>query len=165
MLNIFSKLGTWFLFDQDSYGLYFWVNQIFVKVNSGNYNKMKPGSVVKIIRLSFLKAYFCYWRFRKTWCLLKNPEKHWVNNFWFNFCFLFLLCLKLPSWNLHFLVCFCYWPNSFMKGDEGGIFSEAPCRKLLFLLNPNLGEGGGGGGKLPPTPIPPVGFTIITQKQ
>ena len=33
-----------------------------------------------------------------------------------------------------FLGCFCYWPNFFMKGDEGGIFSKAPAWKTLLLL-------------------------------
>ena len=37
-----------------------------------------------------------------------------------------------------FLVCFCYWPNSLMKGDEGGIFSKAPDWKTLFLLKMNI---------------------------
>ena len=64
-----------------------------------------------------------------------NPENHWVNNFCsvFRF-FLSLLHLKLLSWNLHFLVCFCYWPSSFMKGHEWGIFSKAPNWKPLFLI-------------------------------
>ena len=38
------------------------------------------------------------------------------------------------------LVCFCYWPNSLMKGDEGGIFSKAPNWKTLFLLKIKLWE-------------------------
>ena len=34
-----------------------------------------------------------------------------------------------------FLVCFCYWPNSFMKGNEGGISSKfLDWKSLLFLL-------------------------------
>ena len=33
-----------------------------------------------------------------------------------------------------FLVCFCYWSNSFMKGDEGGISNNFPDRKPLFLF-------------------------------
>ena len=93
---------------------------------------------MKFIPLNFLTACF-YWKFRKTWCLFKkciamNPKNHWVNNVCFNFCLLFLLYLKLRSWNLHFLVCFCYWPNSFMKGDKRGIFSKAPDWKTLFLI-------------------------------
>ena len=96
---------------------------------------------MKFSPLSFLTACFC-WKFRKTWFLLKkciamNPKIYWVNKFCFNFCFLFLLYLKLPSWNLHRLVDFCYWKemkNSFMKGDEGGNFSKVPDWKPLFLL-------------------------------
>ena len=33
-----------------------------------------------------------------------NPKNHWVKNFCFNFCFLFLLYLKLPNWKLYFFV-------------------------------------------------------------
>ena len=89
--------------------------------------------------LNFLTTCF-YWKFRKTWCLFKscialNPKSHCVNKFCFNYCFLFLLYLKLRNRNRHFLVCFCYWPNSLMKGDEGGIFSKAADWKTLFLLN------------------------------
>ena len=29
---------------------------------------------------------------------------------------------------------FCYWPKSFMKGDEGDVFSKAPDWKPLFSL-------------------------------
>ena len=43
-----------------------------------------------------------------------------------------ILAFKVES--CIFLVYFCYWPNSFMKGDEGGIFSKAPDWKTLFLL-------------------------------
>ena len=47
---------------------------------------------------------------------------------------MFLLHLKLPSLNLHFSLCFCYWTNSFMKRDEGGIFSKFPDQKPLLLF-------------------------------
>ena len=33
-----------------------------------------------------------------------------------------------------FLNIFCYWQNSFMKGDGGRNFSKTPDRKLLLLL-------------------------------
>ena len=36
MLNMFSKLGTC--------ELYLWVNQVFIKVNSDNKEKTKPGN-------------------------------------------------------------------------------------------------------------------------
>ena len=49
----------------------------------------------------------------------------------FAFCFFF----KFPCWNLYILECFCYWPNSFMKKHEGGIFNKASDWKRLFLLN------------------------------
>ena len=73
---------------QDFCCLYFWINQIFAKVNSDNYNKMKS----KFIPLSFLIACF-YWKFRKELYLLKkyiamNPENHWVNIFFFKFLYL-----------------------------------------------------------------------------
>ena len=92
----------------------------------------------KFISLNLFTACF-YWKFRKTWCLLTksiamNPKNHCVNKFCFNISFLFLLYLKLPGWNLHFLACFCYWPNFFRKGDEGNIFSKAPGWRTLFLL-------------------------------
>ena len=51
MLNIFSKLGTYeddFLFDQVSCCLYFWKNEIFVKVNSDKQDKMKSVCVVEV---------------------------------------------------------------------------------------------------------------------
>ena len=43
-----------------------------------------------------------------------------------------ILAFKVESYI--FLVYFCYWPNSFMKGNEGGIFSKAPEWRTLFLL-------------------------------
>ena len=88
---------------------------------------------MKFTPVGFLTACL-YWKFRKTWFLLKNFILQWINKFCFNFCFLFLLYLNLPSWNLHFLNIFCYWQNSFMKGNEGGNFSKAPDRQHLFLL-------------------------------
>ena len=66
-----------------------------------------------------------------------NPKNHWVNNFCFNFCLLFLLYLKLPSWNLRFSE-FCYLPNSIMKRDGCGISSKPPDWKPLFLLTINI---------------------------
>ena len=45
-----------------------------------------------------------------------------------------LIILRVIKLKPAFLGCFCYWPNSFMKGDEGDIFSKAPEWKTLFLL-------------------------------
>ena len=47
---MFSKLGNYednFLLDQDSCCLFFLINQIFVKLNSDKWNKVKPVSVVE----------------------------------------------------------------------------------------------------------------------
>ena len=82
---------------------------------------------MKFIPLNFFTACF-YWKIRKTWCLLIkciaiSPKNYWANKFCFNISCLFLLYLKFPSWKLHFLACFCYWPNF-----------EAPDWKTLFLL-------------------------------
>ena len=90
---------------------------------------------MKFIPLSFLKACF-YWNFRKTWFLLKMYcNECWkplsqkllleVSLFKFHFVATLqyldryynkypvkqtaLLYLKLPSSNLHFLMCFCYF--------------------------------------------------------
>ena len=90
---------------------------------------------MKFIPLSFLKACF-YWKFRKTWFLLKMYcNECWkplsqkllleVSLFKFHFVATLqyldryynkypvkqtaLLYLKLPSSNLHFLMCFCYF--------------------------------------------------------
>ena len=97
---------------------------------------------MKFIPLNFFTACF-YWKIRKTWCLLikciaMNPKNYWANKFSFNISCLFLLYLKFPSWKLHFLACFCYWPNFFIKEDEGTIFSEAPDWKTLFLLKTKI---------------------------
>ena len=45
-----------------------------------------------------------------------------------------LAILRVTKLKPAFLGYFCYWPNSFMKGDEGGIFSKAPEWKTLVLL-------------------------------
>ena len=61
VFNIFSKLGIYeafLLFDQDSFCLYFWINLIFVKVNSDNQNKMKPVSVVEVYTTRFSHKFF-----------------------------------------------------------------------------------------------------------
>ena len=99
---------------------------------------MKYECVFEVENPSFLTACFnenlgrlhVYWKNVLQW-ILKIID---LATFVFNFCFLFLLYLKLPSCNLHFLVCFCYWPNSFIKGDEGGIFTKFPHRKPLLLF-------------------------------
>ena len=94
---------------------------------------MKPVSVVEVVPPSFIIACY-YWKFRKTWCLLKkcismNPENHWVSNFCLKFLYVgFILLLhfsifiimniqwsKQPHytwiclWKLHFVVWFCYF--------------------------------------------------------
>ena len=48
----------------------------------------------------------------------------------FQLCFLFLLYLKLPGWNLHFFSVFLL----LTKGDEGCNISKATDRNRLFLL-------------------------------
>ena len=56
-----SKLGTYendFLFDQVSCCLYFWINQIFVKVNSDSWNKMKSVYVVEVYTTKFSHSLF-----------------------------------------------------------------------------------------------------------
>ena len=79
-----------------------------------------------------------YWKFRKSLCLLKKcivmkPENYWVNNicldFFFFFCYTWSCLLEICI----FLVFFCYWPNSFIKGDERDIFRKAPVWKPSFL--------------------------------
>ena len=102
--------------------------------------------LLKSILLSFLIACF-YWKFKKTWCLLKkwtvmNPENLFVYNFclkFFYFGFIWLLHFsifitmniqwsKQPGytwyclWNLHFVVCSGY----FWKADKPwlGFISE-----------------------------------------
>ena len=52
-----------------------------------------------------------------------------------------ILAFKVESCT--FLVCFCYWSNSFMKRDEGGIFSKAPDWKTLFLLKMKIKQNPG----------------------
>ena len=140
---------------------------------------MGPVSFVEVYK--FCHSFF-HWKFRKTWCLLKkciamNPESHRVNNVCFKFLYFgFILLLhfsifiimniqwsKQPHynqsclWNLHFLVCSCYFwkdikvfscfklfsfwisrPNSFVKGDEGGIFSKTPEWKSFLLLTTKI---------------------------
>ena len=113
---------------------------VFLDKSNFCQNKMKPVGVVEVYATKFSQSCF-YWKSRKVWWLFKictamNPKNHWVNNFCFNFGFWFLLYFKLPNWSLHFfLVCFCYWPNFFMKGDEGGIFSKEPTEKLCFCVS------------------------------
>ena len=92
---------------------------------------MGPVSFVEVYK--FCHSFF-YWKFRKTWRLLKkciamNPESHRVNNVCFKFLYFgFILLLHLSVfiimniqwskkphynqsclWNLHFLVCSCYF--------------------------------------------------------
>ena len=43
-----TYLWGWFLFDEYSCCLCFWINQIFIKVSSDNKNNMKPLSVVEV---------------------------------------------------------------------------------------------------------------------
>ena len=52
-----------------------------------------------------------------------------------------ILAFKVESYI--FLVWFCYWRNSFIKGDEGGIFSKASHWKTLFLLNMKIKQNPG----------------------
>ena len=66
-----------------------------------------------------------------------NPKNHWVNNY------ISLVILRVTKLKPAFLGCFCYWPNSFMKGDEGGIFSKAPDWKTLFLLKIKIKQNSG----------------------
>ena len=64
----------------------------------------------------------------------KNPKNHWANKFCFNFC-LFLLYLKLLSWNLHFYSVFLLLTKFLYERRWWSIFSKVPDRKPLFLLN------------------------------
>ena len=52
-----------------------------------------------------------------------------------------ILAFKVES--CIFLVCFCYWPNFFMKGDEGGIFSKASDWKTLVFLDMKIKQNPG----------------------
>ena len=63
------------------------------------------------------------------WILKIIESTTFVLTFVFCFCHTWSCVVK----TFIFLVCLCYWPNSFMKGDEGGIFSKAPDRKPLLL--------------------------------
>ena len=93
---------------------------------------------MKIKPLSFLAACF-YWKFMKTWFLLKkciavNPKIDWVKKLCFNFAFCFCYTWNYLVEIYIFLVLFCCWRNSFMKGDEGCNISKATDRNRLFLL-------------------------------
>ena len=133
---------------------------------------------VEACKWSFLIACF-YWKFRKTWYLLKKTycnESQKLSSqqvFFFRFNFVsplqFLHCyyneypvkqtatfyIKFPLKPTFFSVFCLFWkdkslyllnnyfrlnylwisrPNSFMEGDEGGMFSKAPDWKPLFLL-------------------------------
>ena len=63
----------------------------------------------------------------------KNPKNHWANKFCFNFC-LFLLYLKLLSWNLHFYSVFLLLTKFLYERRWWSIFSKVRDRKPLFLL-------------------------------
>ena len=100
----------WFLFDHGSCYMYFWVNQIFVKVSSDNQKKLKHVSVAevyttkiscslflqKIKEILLVSFCFCYYN--------EYPMKQTA--------FLYLKLLFKPV----FLVCFCYFwkANSFL---------------------------------------------------
>ena len=93
---------------------------------------------MKIKPLSFLAACF-YWKFMKTWFLLKkciavNPKIDWVKKLCFNFAFCFCYTWNYLVEIYIFLVFFCCWRNSFTKGDEGCNISKATDRNRLFLL-------------------------------
>ena len=93
-----------FLFDQGSFCLYLWINQIFIKVKSDRI-KWSVWMQLKFIPLSFLIACF-YWKFRKPRFLLKkciamNPENRWVNNFCLKVLYSgFILFLQFSIWNV-----------------------------------------------------------------
>ena len=98
VLNIFARMifNWWEVLLLD-----FWIDKIFVKVSSDNYNNMKPVRVAEVKATKFSRSLFLL-KFTKVWCLFKkfmvmNPKNHWVNNFCFNFCFLFLLYIKLAT--------------------------------------------------------------------
>ena len=58
---MFSKLGIYeddFLFHADFCCLYFWIDQIFVKGDSDNQNKVKPVSVVEVYTSKFFHSLF-----------------------------------------------------------------------------------------------------------
>ena len=102
-----------------------------------------------------------YWEFRKKWCLLKkyiaiNPENCWVKKCCFKLILIrfhfvstcqYLDCYyneyqvmqtTLLYWSYLVEACvilmdFCYWPNSFMEEDVGGVFSKVPNLKLFLL--------------------------------
>ena len=83
-------------------------NQLQLQLLAWDYVKRKINNKV---------LYICCCIWYSTWC--------WTYLWgWFLFDFF--------TWI--FLAFFCYWPNSFMKGDKGGIFSKAPDWKTLFLL-------------------------------
>ena len=64
----------------------------------------------------------------------KNPKNHWANKFCFNFC-LFLLYLKLLSWNLHFYSVFLLLTKFLYEKRWWSISSKVPDRKSLFLVD------------------------------
>ena len=98
-------MGGWFLFEQDSYCLYFWENKNFVKKNSDNQNKIKCVRVVEVYTTKFSHSLFFSQKLEKSLCLLKNciavkPKNHWVDNICLKFLDLcFILFLPLSYYN------------------------------------------------------------------
>ena len=96
---------------------------------------------MKIKPLSFLAACF-YWKFMKTWFLLKkciavNPKIDWVKKLCFNFAFCFCYTWNYLVEIYIFLVFFCCWRNSLNRSQPAKITSiMEPSNTFIRISGP-----------------------------